>query len=444
MVDPADTLSRAPEMRPVRGAGLGIRDARELRIRVDDGVLTVTTPDAAARIVTSVSEVTRAVWLSPQESRDLIGSWWDRGPAVWTARLTRPLMRRKLGGEPADPTAPDYLDLDPAFYDGNVVILDSNGPVFACPVAPFTPWAGDPSLRRELSGAVAVVRALGLVLEARTDADVIDRRAVREVMVAPDRGSRRRRALELLLVVLGGVLAFLTWPFGGTGAGVAAGAGCLVVTAPVLADYVRSWRLFRSLATNPPPSGDRVVYRPVEHEGAGAQLQFGRHDVVVIDGGGKEYWLPGPTLGGVARLEVADDDVHLTDARGRLLLALVAAEAAPSAAQARLSTACASAGVTVVDSGLWIAGPNLPVRLCFDDTWPPVMGIFDVEQGRLDLPTRVLLQFVSLMLLPGAIAAAVSVPPWGVLVLIGSLVWLGTLLWAALSFRHWRRGVMHR
>ncbi|MGI9155902.1 MAG: hypothetical protein ACR2FG_04605 [Marmoricola sp.] len=95
-------------------------------------------------------------------------------------------------------------------------------------------------MRRELSGAVALVRGLGLVLEARSETEALDPRAVRAVQLTPDRGSRLWHAAAVVLCLVGGTLGFLTWPNGGTLLGDALCLASLVVIAPVLWGFVRS------------------------------------------------------------------------------------------------------------------------------------------------------------------------------------------------------------
>ncbi|MGI9155903.1 MAG: hypothetical protein ACR2FG_04610 [Marmoricola sp.] len=441
--------ARAPEMWATWGAGLGIADSRSLRVRVDDeGALTVTRPGEPPKVVTSAARVTRAVWLPAEESRQLLGSWssahvFAKLSGSVLGRMDRGLMRRKLGPELDE--MPGSGLLDPDSMSGAVVIFDSEGPVLSFYVEHFTPWSGDLPTRRELSGAVAVVRALGLVLERRSDSDVLDRRAVRAVRVERTQGSGVWLMGSVLLSVAGIVLAFLSWPYGGTTTGALASAGALLVTAPVVGYLVRSRLRFLSLVTVPPDPGSRVVYRPtgLAPNGDGPHLQLGSDDVVVVTGG-QEYWLPGPALGGVQRLEIGYPDVHLTDAQGRVLHVLVAQEAAPRAERERLEQICTSAGIELRVSGDDNATQNLQVRLSYDKDWPPGLMISDWEQGRISLVTDTLVLLAVLLLVPGAIAAAVTFPPWGYLILAGSLVGLGARIWTSLSYWRWQRRVVRQ
>jgi hypothetical protein len=212
-------------VRCVRGAGLSIADARELRITVEDGALTVRRPGRAPEVVGSVGTVRRVVWLDEAQTVALFG-------------------RRRWSQAPV-----------PA-YGGAVLVWGADRVQLAFFVDEFLPWGGSLGERRETSGAVDLARALGLVLEAARPGDRPPRREVRSALVRPGRAADAVGHGALALTLLAGVLAFLSWPHAGSVPGLLLSLASVVTIAPVLLLLVRCRRRFDELVGTPPdPDG---------------------------------------------------------------------------------------------------------------------------------------------------------------------------------------------
>lgn len=446
MVDPPRPVTaRSPELRIVRGWGLGLPAARSTRLDVDAaGNLRLRRAGAATQTLGSASSVTRAIWLTPADTRDLLDPWPARRLGGLARAISRGVLRRREANIPGE-TGDGADILDAASYAGAIVLLHGDGPVLVLRLQPFVPWAGDLSERRETSGAVALARALGLGLEARSADDRLDAAALRRVLVEPEGPSRPKQAAALVLALVAGVLAFLTWPTGGTGTGVALGVASVAAASGPLTMFVQARRRFRDLVAAPPEPSGRAVYRlPRSRVGDSfAQIQLGDRDVVLVDGAGLEIWLPGPALGGVHLVHLGDDDIHLRDERGRLLHAMVVDEVAPEGAdRAAFVTFCRNAGLDVRDDLMPIATINQPVRFVHDEsTWLARPGSAWDAGGVVEVLDDLLL-LGAVILLPGAVAAAVSVPAWGWLVLLGAVTWLVARLWAGRVPRSIRRVVL--
>jgi hypothetical protein len=418
---------RAPEVRFVRGHGLEIAAARELRIAVgDDGSLEVRRPRG---VMTSlpVADVTGAVWLDPDRTAQLL----RRGPvsaAGLVRRLNRPLHALTGGAAPFT-------------TGGAVVLVGRDGPLLSWVVDETVPWAGDAEERRTTSGAQALVRALGLVLEPADDR-APDLLAVRRARVAPTSVTTRDRAVALVSVVVAGILATIALrgleeP---TATSTIAAAAAVLALVPAVALLARGRRAFLALATTPPPPDGRVVHRP--RPSAGAEVQLGPADVVVVDGAAGESWLPGPRKGGVSKALLGPDGVHLHDDRDHLLHAMATADLIPddSAAEA-FGTACAAAGIELVEHrSLPLAAATEPVRLRHTEV-PWLLSGWRV--GDLGLVASTLLWLVLAVLAPG-IAAALGHGALGWVALAGYAGCLATVVWCWLALRRWRRGVVHR
>lgn len=437
--------ARAPELRIVRGWGLGVQAARAIRLAVDDdGVLRLHRPDSSSRVLTSASKVTRAIWLTPSDTRDLLGSWGTRRLGGLGRTVSRGILHRR--GVPMPDDAGDGSDVfDRESYSGAIVLLSGEQPVLACRLQELVPWAGDQSERRETSGAAALTRALGLVLEARSTDDRLAAATLRKVLLEPQPGRGRTQAAALVLAFVAAVLAFATWPTGGTTAGAVLGVASLVAAAWPLITYVQSRRQFRRLVAGPPDPAGRVIYRlPRSRVGDSfAQVQLGDRDVVLVDGAGLEVWLPGPALGGVHLVHLGDDDIHLRDERGRLLHAMLVDEVAPDGSdRTAFIQVCRDAGLEVRDDVMPIATINQPVRFVHDDSFRPGQLGSAWDAGGVVEVLDDLLLLGAVILLPGAVAAAVSGPVWGWLVLAGAVAWLGARLWCGQLLRSWRRDVL--
>lgn len=407
-------MTAGPTLRPMRVAGLGIADARELRIAVEDGALVVRRPGRDPEVVGSAGSVQRAVWLDAAQSRRVLFHPRSRAFDDWSG--------------------------------GSVVISGTGGVALSFLVDDFVPWGGDPAQRRESSGAVGLVRALGLVLEAADPQALPPGRAARAALVAPHAGAAAAQGISLGLTLLAGLLAFLSWPYGGSVVGLVLNLGSLLAIGPVLLLLVRHQRRFESLVGRPPDADGRLVC-PLPDAVVGqlpSQLQIGERDVVMVDAGGRELWLPGPAAGGVASCVVGDEALCLLDARGILLLALAADQMVPDeASRGRLEQAARSVGISVTADPFLLPASGTPVDLrpAIDR---PGLWMTEWERGRISGAVDVLLPLAAVLQLVGAGAAAYSFPPWGYLALAGSAGWLGVRLWTGLGYRRWQHDVRRR
>jgi hypothetical protein len=405
----------------VRGSGLGIDDARELRIAVEDGALTVRRPGREPEVVGSVATVRRVVWLDGDRTAALLGRWrpWRQSSA--------------------------------ATDGGAMLVLGSAGLDLAVLVDDFVPWGGEPGERRESSGAVDLARGLGVVLEAARHEDIPPRREAQDALVRPqaDADTVVRRAL--VLTVFAGVLAFLSWPYGGSVLGLVLNLASVATIAPVLALLIRCRRRFDALVRVPPdPDGRRIcpLFSSTEPTGATANvpepsphLQLGEQDVVLVDSAGMEVWLPGPASGGVTSCVIGETATCWLDARGALLLALTTEQLVPDEpSRRRLTEAAGSVGIEVFADPFHVPAYGAPLDLEHSAA-DPGAWMTDWERGRIGLMVDVLLPLGSVLQLVGAVAAAYSLPPWGFLALMGSAAWLGVRLWAGWGYRRWRREV---
>lgn len=417
----------SPDMRVLEGTGLALPAARHFRLRVEDDALVLHRPGVAPQQVTTVASADGIVWLSPEESRRL---------------LLTPYRRLLARSRRADAET----------RGGAVVVLERGRPVLALPLGPLTAAAGDPAHLRKLSGAPRLARALGLVLE-RGQADGLDAAAVRQVAVHPRRGS----AVLAPAVAAGGVLAtvlgLLSWPILGdpsrSGDVEAALALVAVVAlAPAIALMVRARRRFLRLVSTPPEPAARTVFRlPGERRnGLHGQLQVGAEDVVVVDTAGTEFWLPGPERGGVTRCEVAEDLLVWTNADGEPVgPPLRTGDVAPTAEHRReLGQACAPAGIELVDSTpMPLTLPaGLPHVLVYEGNWKHPAASLSWQTGSVGILGLTAATTATLVVAPGAVAAAVNTPGWGWLAFLGWLACAAGRLWTSVAHRRWRRNII--
>jgi hypothetical protein len=201
-----------------------------------------------------------------------------------------------------------------------------------------------------------------------------------------------------------------------------------------------------------------VVHR-LPHEGVGdlgTELQLGEHDVVLVDPGGREVWLPGPAAGGVTSCLLGESTACWVDGRGALLLVLATDQVVPggtapggtapggtppgSTAWSCLAEAAGSAGITVSTDPFLVpaSGSALDLRHTVEE---PGGQMTEWERGRIGSAVDVLVPLAGVIHLVGAVAAAYAIPPWGYLALAGSAVWLAVRLWAGLRYRRWRAGI---
>jgi hypothetical protein len=327
---------------------------------------------------------------------------------------------------------------------GSVLLAGPTGVALSFHIDSFSPWAGTQRDKRETSGAVALVRALGLVLEAAREEDLPSRRAARSALVEAqqDQVAVGRRMLALTLA--SSVLAFFSMPWGETAAGAWSSAAAVVAISPVLVTLVRCRLRFEKLVTRPPDAADRVIFRPPP-EGIGelrTHLQLGERDVVLVDDGGTERWIPGPAAGGAVACRIGEATTTWSDVRGAPLLILATDQLAPDGeSRKRLERACATAGIEVAADGFSPDGAPLDLR---HEIVEPGLAMSDWERGRISSAVDVLVPVAWLLHAMGAVIVAGSVGPWGFSLLAVSLVWIGIGVWAGARYRGWRRRVRRR
>lgn len=439
------------EMRIVWGDGLGIPDGREIRIEVSDGALVLRRPGADAEVVVSAADDLEMVWLSPIETRQLLGTWWQRhvGGSLFAgvSRLFARGAHRKLEdlGLGTDPG----VGLEAVH--GALVVLSAGRPVLAVPLAPFVNgYAADNSDARALSRAPALARALGATLE-RGDAARFDSRALRACAIRRSGASWPAVALAVVLCVAACVLGVASWPIDPnrsllTAAHFAVPAAALLVPPAVMLALARR-RLWRLLEAPPDPEGRTVVALLPDTHDSFSQLQVCRDDVVIIQAGGAEFWVPGPDRDGVAAVEVYDEDLVMLDRHDRVLPPVLrtADVVSDDASLARLRVVGEDAGITVRDlrrlpcpRALGLAHP-LPYD---EDPWFALTSS-SWSRGGLGTVLPSYLTFVGVLIVaPGAVGAAVNAPSWGWIALLLWVVAAGLRTWWGLSFRLWRRRII--
>lgn len=170
-------------------------------------------------------------------------------------------------------------------------------------------------------------------------------------------------------------------------------------------------------------------------------LQFGEHDVVMVDAGGREWWLPGPAAGGVTTCAVGDPQTGLLDDAGNPLVVVQTEHLAPDgAARDRLREAAEKAGIRVTGHYL---GSTTALDLRYASI-EPGQTFTEWERGRINAVVDALLPFGGVVHLAGGIILSGALAPWGYLVLVGSAGWLGIRIWSGLRYRSWRSGVQAR
>lgn len=441
-------VAMTAEMRVPHGRGLGIPDARDFRLRLEDERLVLHRPGAAPQVLTSVPSVTAMVWLDPDETRRLLAPLGRRMLAGVARRVGGRGMRRELEKVDAADLAAAVPD-DPESMSGAVVLLEGDRPVLALELAAFSVGAAEPAAAREQSGAVRLARALGLVLE-RAEAGTLDRAAVRNVLVAPWRPAGWWRLTSVLLCLAAAVVGFAAWPLPGMlderwqGA-LTALAGVLLLP-PVLA-IAAGRRRFLALTRSVPDAEDREVLPVPDEEGSYGQLQLGPRDVVVVDPAGVEHWLPGPEAGGITSCELTDEVLLCSDAADNLVgPPLRTADVAPDAAAVdRLRLGLERAGIAFTDaSGLpTLRGHGLPYALRYDDNWRHPVSERSWETGSLTLLTDYLALVAVLVAIPAVVATA-SREPWGWAAVLPWVACAVLRTWSGLALRRWRRGLVRR
>lgn len=406
-----------------RGAGLGLADARRLRIWVADGQLHVRERDVEDRVVTTVSELRRVIWLTAEQTATVLGRRTSSlGP------LARAWLMQQY---PQSSTE----ELQPG---GAVIVEDRYGPVLSFVVDDMAPWGGSALDRRTSSGADALAHALGLSVESVSDHELPDATSARDVLVEPqsDRRPTQRAAIRVALTAT--LLALGSVVFAGGLLGPVLSLAAFGVMAWLLLLLVRLRQRFSGLV-EPSPPGPRPVYRPPGRAiGAlGSHLQIGPREVVAV-AGGREIWLPGPAAGGVTRC-VLGPQIGLYDRHDVLVLSLPVDHLAPGASdRERLAEACRGAGIEVShDTGHERTAP-LPFPLRSDTGRADDRLFSDWERGRVSRPVDLLVPAGGILHALGVVLIAATYPVAWVL-LAGSLVWLGTWGWSRLTLWQWRR-----
>lgn len=413
---------------------MSIADARELRIDASDGALRLRRPGRPPEVLASAGDLTSAVWLDVWQTRRTLSLV---NPPQWARRFGRFLTRRMLGG------LAEYVD---ERHGGSVVISGRTGPVLSFYVDTFAPWGGDPSQKRHTSGAINLAQALGLTLEPADDTTLPPRRASRRSLVKPQPNAISTAIVAMAMLLLADVMAFLSMPFGETGAGLVLSAAALAAITPVLAMRVRYRRRFEHLVSTPPDPGERTIYRPPP-EGIGrltTHLQIGERDVVLVQDGGRERWLPGPTAAeGVTALALNDWQAIFLDDAGRPMLVLDSGDIAPDAeSRDRLAHAVKTAGIEVTSQ--FLPG-HVPIDLRYQIQEPAAL-FTERERGRIGLTLDAQVPLFAFIHLMGAVILAGSMEPWsiGILAPIGSLVCFVVHTWPGVRYRRWRSNVRKR
>ena len=435
MDDAPDVLSSDAEVRRTAGAGLDIALARHLRIRVSDAEVVLERPGRPPQHVCSVTDVSRALWLSPAVTAELLMARRERAAHRLGSGTTTRVARRRGG----DTVAGLVQDDGPGVAgSGAVVLLRGTDPVLCWLVDDMTPGGGDADERLRTSGSAALVRALGLVVEPATDDPGLTARDLRSVQVPRTAVTPAASTVAPAALLLSGVLAFFAWPLPGLdGRTWFAAAALLLGLPPALLLARDRSRLLGLVRRAPAPDGRHVVRPPRAPAGDTAQLQLGTHDVVVVTGRGEEVWLKGPALGGVASAVGSDKDLQLVGRDGRQLLALTTRDLAPDDATWRdVAERCRSVGVEASWHPVPLATPQQPWRLSGDVDPFAVSARLDGDGG---LVTGSLATLAPLVAVVAGLGVLEESRPTGLAVLVLALAWTALRGWSVLSLRRWTR-----
>lgn len=441
MDDAPGVLSSDAEVRRTAGAGLDIALARHLRIRLRDGDVVLERPGRPPRRVCSVADASRALWLPPATTAELLLSRRERAAhRVGSGTATR--VAREHGGDALAGLV--RADGPGTAGSGAVVLLRGEDPVLCWLVDDMTPGGGDADERLRTSGSAALVRALGLVIEPVTGDPGLTAGHLRDVQVPRTAVSPAASALAPAALLLSGVLAFFAWPLPGLDGRTWFAAAALLVGLPPALLLARDRSRLLGLVRRPPAPAGRHVVRPVralaEHTGDTgdtAQLQLGPRDVVVVTGRGEEVWLKGPELGGVTTAVGSDKDLQLRDRDGRQLLALTTRDLAPDDAAWRdLAERFGSNGVEASWHPVPLATAQQPWRLSGEVDPFAVSARLDGDGG---LVTGSLATLAPLVTVVASLGVLEDSRPAGLLVLLLALAWSTLRAWSVLSLRRWTR-----
>ncbi|WP_141787574.1 hypothetical protein [Oryzihumus leptocrescens] len=360
------------------------------------------------RLEFAADDVRRAVWLSADQARALLGFHAD-------------LATR---------------------YCGLVVLLGDAGPLLAFFVMPFAPSAGEPTVRLETSGATSLAKRLGLVIEPE-EQPAFTGETVKRVLVT-ERGPGMAAAVASgALAVLGSVAGFLAMPNRDQLAGVLLLMISLVLGGVLAGWLVREQRRFQAAVTSPPEPADHTVY-PVGVTGPYAsRLLLGARDIVFWHGG-CEKRLRGPLSdAGVTTCLIGPDVIRLVDALPRDHLLLDTAQVCPTPEHVdQLRAACEAAGLRVEQTPLPLATGHEPLRWTYDKKHQPGVGMLASEHAAIGFVTPLWTFFALVLTLCGSLGQLGPRPALGVVAVVIAALELAALAWTHLTFRRWRRRVI--
>jgi hypothetical protein len=298
----------------------------------------------------------------------------------------------------------------------------------------------DDATYRATSGLDAFAEALGLVVEAATPEEVRRARSLGQADLLPLHDPADHPRWQPAAGALALLLSFLTWPAATVDLEWLAVPLALVCVTPLVLRWRRRRLAAFSLMTAAPDPDGRVVVRPAPPADlrlntlTETEVQVGDHDVVVR-AGGREWWLPGPAAGGVARVLASPDGIVLGDRRDRPYLGLDRRVwgAPAEALLAALREVGAQVEETPVDDQRLVE--YVGTRHEVGD-WPTLR---DHQDGGGDQFTSTLLSLSVLVLGVGCAAAAVTLFPFGLLAL-AAWVWIAVLAAQTVLVRwRWQR-----
>lgn len=434
MDDAPGVLSAEAEVRRTAGAGLDITLARHLRVRLRDGDVVLDGPGASRRVC-SVADVSRALWLPPAATAELLTGRRERAAHRLGASTTARVARGRESGEVAGLMATD----GPALAgNGAVVLLRGEEPVLCWLIDDMTPGGGDVDERLRTSGSADFVRALGLVIEPVADDPQLTARDLRRVQVPRTAAAPVTSHLALAALLTSGVLAFFAWPLPGLEARTWFAVAALLAGLPPAFLLARDRsRLLRLVRRAPEPAGRSIVRPPGALTDDTAQVQLGPRDVVVVTGRGEEAWLRGPEGGGVTTAVGSEKDLQLIGRDGRQLLALTTSDLAPDDETWRaFAGKCEAVGIEATWHPVPLATAQPPWRLTGEVDPFAVSARLDGDGG---LVTGTLATLVPLVVVVAGLGVLEDNRPAGLVVLVVALAWTALRLRSVLSLRRWTR-----
>lgn len=392
-------------LRAGRLGGLAIPDARTTRIVVDEtGALRLVRRGGEPQLLAAPGHVDRVVLVGPEHLRP------GRFRPMATLGLVL-VLRRDAG-----PLALSVAEL----------------------LAPSTTMTW-PEVQAA-TGLHAWAQSLGLVLEAPSPEEVrlASRLRQRDVTSLVDPSLRARGHTAMAAASF--VLALLVLPAEGRWWSVLP--LLLLLTPPVVSFWRRRLR-FADLVGQPPLPGTRRVVRPhpplpTSRNLAEMQLQVGSDEVVLV-AEGHEWWLPGPTAGGVCQGVVHPDAVLLADGAERVLLVLDPEVWGPAVADLEAALRAAGADVRRVPEP-WLGVRRAPAGLASHARrWPLYME--DLLDGSVNPYLTPLLHVTSWFALALSVGAAARHWPWGLVLAAWAAALPVLCTWATVLTARWRRSM---